>query len=184
MNAKLLIAAGTAALMASTTAMADVRAGSTYVGGQYSWLTYDVSGVDTDLKPTAAVARVGHFVVDHFAIEARAGTGVSDDTVHFGPIDATGEVDHMFGLYGVGYLPLGDAPVSLYGLAGFTRAKATLSSNALNYSESDSDSGFSYGIGIQGHFTPQFSVNLEYTSYLDKSDYDVTSIGLGANFHF
>ncbi|MFQ3787531.1 porin family protein [Halomonas sp. A29] len=184
MKGKNVAVAAAVALLSSTTVLADVKAGSTYAGGQFSWLNYDESGISTDLEPTAAIGRFGHFIVDHFAIEARAGTGISDDTITIAGIDIEGELDHMFGVYGVGYLPLGASPVSLYGLVGFTRAKATLSAPAFGISESDSDSGFSYGVGIQGHFTPHLSVNLEYTSYLDKSDYELTSLGLGLNYHF
>ncbi|WP_197038297.1 porin family protein [Billgrantia saliphila] len=182
MKPKYILAA--AALMASTTALADVQAGNTYMGGQFSWTTVDISGVSSDFEPSAAVFRFGHFLVDNFAIEARAGTGISDDTHHYSGIDVTGEIDHVLGLYGTGYLPLGDSPVSLYGLVGFTRGKATLSSDALGISESDSDTDFSYGVGVQGQVAPQLSANLEYMSYLDKSDYEVSAIGVGLNYHF
>jgi len=182
MNAKLVLAVGSAtALLASTAAIADIQAGSTYVGGQIAQANYDVSGAP-DFEPTVIVARIGHFFVDNFAVEARLGTGLSDDTNRIFGTNVSVEIDYVFGVYGVGYLPLGDTPLSLYGLAGFTRGKATAS--ALGVSESESDSDFSFGVGLQANFTPQVTGHVEYMSYLDKSDYDVTALGVGINFHF
>ncbi|GHA85489.1 porin family protein [Modicisalibacter luteus] len=182
MNAKYLVAA--AAVFVSSSALADVQAGSSYAGGQYAWATYDESGTSIDVEPAAIVARFGHFVVDNFALEGRVGTGIADDTVSVSGIDVEGEIDHLIGAYGVGYLPLGDSPVSLYGLVGFTQGEATLSAPGYGVEASESDSGFSYGVGIEGHFTRQISANLEYVSYLDKSDYEVTAVSLGMNYHF
>ncbi|MFD2437274.1 outer membrane protein [Modicisalibacter luteus] len=62
--------------------------------------------------------------------------------------------------------------------------EATLSAPGYGVEASESDSGFSYGVGIEGHFTRQISANLEYVSYLDKSDYEVTAVSLGMNYHF
>ncbi len=184
MKGKHIVTAAALLASASSLAMADVTAGNTYAGGQFTWTTVEVDGIDDGFQPTAAVGRFGHFIVDNFALEGRAGVGISDDSITFAGIDVEGEIDHMVGLYGVGFLPLGESPVSLYGLVGFTQAEATVSAPDFDVSETDDDSGFSYGVGVQGHFTPQLSGNLEYTMYLGKSDYEVNGISLGLNYHF
>lgn len=175
---KIIIAA--AALLASSSALA-TSAGSSYVGGQIGQLTYDESGVP-DAEPTIGVLRLGHFVVDHFAIEGRLGTSLADDDVRVLGVDVDVEIDYLAGVYGAGYLPLGDSPVSVYGLAGFTRGKAT--AKAGNISESETDSDFSYGVGLQANMTPQLSGTLEYMSYMDKSDFEASAVTLGLNFNF
>lgn len=139
--------------------------------------TYDASGFDSDLNPTAIIGRLGYFVVDNFAVEGRLGFGVGDDS-DFG-VDF--EIDSIAGLYGVGHLPLGDV-ASVYAIAGFSRGEATVSDPWGSFS--DDDTGFSYGVGLQAKFAPTLSGHAEYMSYLNKSDYEITAIGLGLNYHF
>lgn len=168
------------ALMASTPTLAD-KAGETYLGGQFSQITYDEDGI-SEVEPTAIVGRLGYFVADHFAIETRLGFGIADDTVNVSGWDVDVEVDSMIGFYGLGNLPITDM-FSVYALAGLTRGELTASVDGGGSATMD-DSGFSYGAGIQARFNRSVSAHLEYMSYLDESDYSVTGLAVGMNVHF
>jgi opacity protein-like surface antigen len=159
-------------------------AGSTYAGVQYAWATYEEDGLE-DFNPTAVVGRFGHYFNDHFSLEGRVGVGASEDSVSYGSLTADVEIDNFFGIYGVGHLPLTDA-VSVYALAGLTKgeATATVRGPGGSISASDDDSGFSYGIGGEVALTRNASVTVEYTSYLDKSDYQLSALSAGLNFRF
>ncbi|WP_404415622.1 porin family protein [Vreelandella aquamarina] len=174
MKLKYLITAIAATLVSTPVFATD--AGEGYVGGQLSMTTYDEAGLD-DVNPTAIIGRLGYFVVDNFAIEGRFGTGIGDDST----LGVDVEIDSIAGIYGVGHLPLGDV-ASAYAVAGFSRGEASFS--APGFSNSDDDTDFSYGVGLQAKFAPTLSGHVEYMSYLDKTDYEFTAIGLGLNYHF
>ncbi|MCS2608687.1 porin family protein [Halomonas dongshanensis] len=198
MKTTLFCATSIAALLTSAQAIAQSTAGytqgTTYYGAQVSQFDYEQSidlgftqGTAT-AKPPVFIARIGHFLSDYVAIEGRLGTSLNDDSVEFnaagiGDIDNEYkvEVDHIAGVYGVGHLPLGQS-ASLFAVLGYTSAEATLS--GYGTSETSDDSGISYGGGIQALFTPNVSASVEYMSYLNKSEYDVKAISVGANYHF
>ncbi|XKF16790.1 porin family protein [Halomonas sp. BLK-85] len=176
MKAKYLIGALAFSLM--STPVSAIDAGDKYVGGQLSRtdLDRDISGA-SDINPSAFIGRLGFFGFDNFAIEGRLGTGISDDTVQ--GVDF--EIDSIVGVYGVGHLPLGNI-ASAYAVVGYSRAELTASTSGLSVDDNDSD--FSYGAGFQVKITPTLSGHVEYMSYLDKSNYDFTAVGLGLNYHF
>lgn len=174
MKTKYLVSA-IAATLISTPAFA-TSAGESYVGGQLSLTTYDEAGF-SDANPSVIMGRLGYFVVDNFAVEGRLGFGIADDSAD--GVDF--EIDSVAGVYGVGHLPLGNV-ASAYAVAGFSRVEATASVPGFSYSADDT--GFSYGVGIQAKFASALSGNVEYMSYLDKSGYELSAIGLGLNYHF
>lgn len=178
MKFKYLISAAAATLFSTPVFATD--AGEGYVGGQFSRTTYDETGIP-DASPSAIIGRLGYFVVDNFAVEGRLGTGIADDSVTVFGTTADLEIDSIAGIYGVGHLPLGDI-ASVYAVAGFSRGEATVS--VPGFSDSGDDTDFSYGVGFQAKFSPTLSGHVEYMSYLDKSDYEITAIGLGLNYHF
>lgn len=167
--------------LASTTALADT-AGETYVGGQFAQITYDEDGF-SEAEPTAIIGRLGYFFADHFAMETRLGFGLGDDSINAYGYDIDVEVDTMIGFYGLGNLPLNDM-FSVYALAGLTRGELTAKADGYNASATADDSGFSYGAGVQARFNQSVSAHLEYMSYLDESDYSVSGLAAGINFHF
>jgi outer membrane autotransporter protein len=167
-----------AAAMAAVTASAN-SAGSSYVGVLASHYSYEESGYSEELNPTGLTLRGGHFLTDNFAVEGRLGTGLNDDTVSGTNVDV--ELDQVVGVYAVGHLPVSDV-FSFYGLLGFSYAEATLS--VPGASVSGDDDGFSYGAGVEVNFTPAISGQLEYVSYLDKSDYELNAASLGLSYNF
>ncbi len=144
--------------------------GDTYGGLQYALVTYDEDGFD-EAEPTALVGRYGQFVNDSVSIEGRIGFGLSDDSVDVGAFDIDIEVNHLFGIYGV-FHANSNSDTSVYGVLGFTQGE--LEGSAMGISVSEDDSGLSYGFGVNIK-----SFNIEYMSYIDEDDYDVTAISLG-----
>lgn len=173
-------AAALLATMATTPAFASTT-GETYLGGQFSHVTYDQDGI-SNVEPTAIIGRIGYFITDQFALESRLGFGIADDKTEVGSVDADVEVDSMVGLYGLGNQPLNDV-FSAYALIGFTRGELTAEIDG-DGSWTEDDSSFSYGAGIQARFNESVSAQLEYMSYLDESDYSVSAVALGLNVHF
>lgn len=167
----------------SAPAFADT-VGTNYAGLQFAQATYDESGVD-DLNPTALIGRLGHYFHENFSLEGRLGFGLSDDSLSGNGLTADFEIDSLFGFYGVGHLPINEV-ASVYALAGFTQGEAsiTVSDGTNSASESDDDSGFSYGLGAAFNVSPNAALTVEYISYLDKSDYQLTALSAGMNFTF
>jgi outer membrane immunogenic protein len=153
----------------STTVFA-AREGESYFGIQYAMVTYDEDGVD-DVEPAALVGKFGKFMTDNVAIEGRIGFGIQDDSVDLGPFEVEVDVETIFGVYAV-MQSSGSDSASFYGVLGLTRVE--LEASAFGVSVSDDDSGLSYGVGVNiGAF------NLEYMSYIDDDDYDLTAVSLG-----
>jgi len=170
-------------------------AGTSYAGLQYAWMTYDADvdiGNDRysrDLKPEALIGRIGYFATDYFSLEARLGKGVTEgDTDGPANMTVTTKVDYLYGIYGVGHLPLADR-FSLYALVGYTGVETKAEEDFLGTSGKVDDSGFSYGVGAQVEVTPTIAGSLEYMSYLndesgDQYSYDVTAVSAGLDFRF
>ncbi|SFH38778.1 porin family protein [Modicisalibacter xianhensis] len=170
--------------------------GSSYVGLQYSKLNYEAEydydylgqeyDLDLEAEPDALIGRVGYFVTDYFALEARVDMGLSDEEVTVEDYKSGVDVgvDYMYGLYGIGYLPLADT-LALYALLGYTGIESQFDSPIGKVEETESD--FSYGVGAEVNFTPTMAGSVEYVTYLDESDqYDftLTAISAGLSYRF
>lgn len=156
-------------------------AGTGYVGIQAAQVDIDIDNAPS-FKPTAAIAKLGYNVVDYIAIEGRIGTGITDDSNSSGFAEVDVNLDVLAGLYAVGRVPLGDSDISLYGVLGYTYIEAT--EKGTGYSVTAHESDASYGGGIQAQLSSTVSANLEYMSYQDKSNYDISAVGLGINYHY
>ena len=188
MKNKLSLLLATTLVFVSGTAVA----GSTdknYFGIQYGVAGYDEKGVSETFVPTAVILRLGHSFNSNFSVEARLGTGLDDDT-QFVPelgvdgINATLELDTIMAAYGVGHMDLAES-ISAYGMLGVSRVSATAAGQGFPASrESDSESGFSYGAGVDVDVSDSVALNVEYTQYLNTSDADLGVIAVGAVFEF
>lgn len=152
-----------------------VEPGALYGGLQYAQVTYDEEDFE-ELEPTALIGRIGRFMTENVSIEGRLGAGLEDDDIDivipgFGTIEAEVEVNTLYGFYAAVHSdPSKD--VSIYGIVGVS--KGELEFSALGLSEDEDDSGLSYGIGLNfGKF------NVEYMSYLDEDEYEVTALSIG-----
>lgn len=172
----------------SFAAAAQPESGDSYIGGQYASVGYDEDGFP-EVEPSALVLRGGQFINDNFAIEGRFGFGLSDDSaatnINGYDVDVAIDIKRIFGVYGKGYLPVNDV-FGVYGVFGFTDAKleATASNGSVSETVSQSDSGFSYGIGFDVFVKDSLSVNGEYMSYLDESGYTADALSFGGSLHF
>jgi opacity protein-like surface antigen len=155
--------------------------GPFYLGANYSMTNVgakDVGSVD-DFDMDTVTISAGLYLLDFLAVEARAGTGVSDDTVDL----IKAEIGVLYGLYARAELPLG--MFKPYVIAGYTAAD--LDSNFGD----DDDSDLSYGAGVDLKFSEHLGLNLEYMLLMEfdtqlgsAGGIDVESISLGAKFYF
>jgi hypothetical protein len=166
-----------AALSCSNSAMAQ---DGTYVGANFVSVSYKEDGVPT-AKPTVLSLKYGKELNRNFAVEGRAGFGIGDDTVTFMGVPVDLEVDHYFGVYAKGILPLSDA-FSAYGLVGFTSGKIT--GTAFGVSVSDSDSDVSFGFGADLSVAKNAAINLEWAKLFEGTGYKVESMSIGFAYKF
>ncbi len=151
-----------------------------YAGGNILYINYDESGV-SDINPIALYGNVGKWLNDWLAVEARAGFGVRDDSARVFDVKADLELTHLVGAYVKAGIP-NETMIFPYAVAGYSHLKAKVSVGS--FSESDSGSDFSYGLGVDFRVTESAAVNLEYMRYYSKSGVDVDGITLGVNFRF
>ena len=176
-----LVVAG-AVITSSSSSLADAG-NSTYIGIQYAIGNYSEDGITEDFDPTVLVGRFGKFFNKNFALEGRLGIGLQDDTQHLSQFgfDGTVEIDTILGVNGVGNANISETS-SVYGLIGFSRVEGT--ATALGFSNSDDDTGLSFGVGADLGISNNVSLNIEYVSYLSKSDFDFSTLGFGVVFDF
>jgi len=148
--------------------------GEKYFGIQYSQLNHNNEDFPEEAKPTALIGRYGYFFNDNFSVESRLGFGLGDDTLDFG-VDVDIEVDNIYGIYGLYHFRNDD--VSFYGVLGLS--KGELTSKGPSISESDNESGLSYGIGVDIK-----SFNIEYMMYLDEDTFETSAIAIGYVYEF
>ena len=106
-----------------------------YAGALLTRTTVSIDDIG-DVNPTTIGAKLGMSINKNFAVEARLGTTLVDDSIFGSDI----KIDNFAGVYAKGILPVSDV-ASIYGLLGYTQGKLT-AENALG-SGSDSDSDIS-----------------------------------------
>lgn len=122
-------------------------------------------------RPTAITGVVGKEINAHLAAELRLSAGIGSDS--------NVEVDHVFGAYVRGILPLA-RDVSLYGLLGVSRAKLSFTGGG----GSVTDTGLSYGIGGDVNVGKSVAIGLEWTSLVRPSGYELNALTVLARFRF
>ncbi|MCW8827899.1 MAG: porin family protein [Gammaproteobacteria bacterium] len=154
--------------------------GNDYVGIQYAELTASLNS-DDEANPQVAVARFGKQNTDYLAFEARIATNIDTDSTTIAGVSTDFELDRLAGLYGVLRYPFADT-ASVYGVLGATHGKIT--KRVPGDSVSGDDEDISYGLGFDLSFAHNYSVNIEYMSYLDEKDIELTSLAVGLNYRF
>jgi opacity protein-like surface antigen len=177
----LLVAAGMA--VASPCAMA---IDNYYVGVNVARVA-DKGDEAPAIYPIAAGISGGITFNENFALEARYLTGAKSDTKTFQGFDVELEVDYVYGVYAKGMLPVG--PVTPYLMVGYSSGKETARVDVLNLSASDSDSGPSFGIGVDYPVNENFRLNLEWARLVEGEDdlgvgFKIESLTFGAAYHF
>jgi len=176
----------------STTALAsstlNAAKGDQYFGVQYSSVTFEA--FDLEWEPSALIGKYGNYLSDNFAIEGRLGIGTSSDTISafdpfVGNISLEVEIDTLIGIYGVGSHDFSNN-LSVYALIGATSGELTFTAagGLGNGSDSESETDLSYGVGANIYINDAVGINLEYISYISKTDFDVTAVNFGVVARF
>lgn len=183
-----LTAFAAASLPALALAEGGVPAGTNYFGIQHSDATYEEQDLP-EMEPSMALLRIGSFSSDNVAVEARLGTGISDGelvgTYMGNPVELTINVDSLLGVYLMPGLPVGDH-VRLYGALGLTHVNLTAEVHSVSGSgsASDDDASFSWGAGAEIWLSSDTALTVEYMTYMDKPEFELSSTGVGLSFRY
>lgn len=170
---------GVLALGISTSALAELP-GPNYAGIDYMHTTYAQETLD-EANPSAMGIRVGRQLMPIFAVEGRAATGISDDTIDIGGLASDLEIDSLLAALLRGELPL-TAVTSLYVLAGISRAELSASTTGVGLQ--DAESGFSWGGGVAFSAPRGTAVTIEYVRFLDEDTFEFSGLNLGVHVGF
>lgn len=170
-----------AALALCLSAFTAAQAESTpYAGISVARVQYKEDGFPK-AEPSAISFKYGVQFNPNFAVETRLGTGLSDGDVNISGIPVSVGVESFIGIYLKGIIPVGNrfAP---YAMVGYTNAKLKLKSGA--FSDTASDSDFSYGAGADFPVSKNVSLNLEVARLFTGDGYKVDAVSLGATYKF
>jgi opacity protein-like surface antigen len=149
---------------------------SPYAGAQINFQTISADDGGDDVNPMALTLLGGAFVHQYVALEARLGFGIVDDT--------TEGVD-IINTYNASLLARGVYTVenfSPYVALGFSTAKVTAEWDGGD--DDETNSGLSFGLGVDYKFMDNYAANLEWISLVNGDDFDVSSINLGVKYLF
>ncbi len=161
---KLLIAASAAALSLAAPALAHAEAS---VYGTIGYANVSVDPVNLGVIQ----GRLGVNLTPHFGVEAEAAFGVADDEI----LGISVELTHTYGAFAVARLPVSEN-MDIFVRGGFASAEVDVGGT------SASEDGAAYGVGVEGFFTPNDGVRLDYTRYDFGGDADVWSIAYVRKF--
>ena len=150
---------------AATTAQAHI---GPYAGAMISRAEID----HTDLSTLGY--KLGFQASPNLAVEARLGTGLSDDSIN----GWNYEIDNYVGAYAKLILPM-NAQFSVYAIGGYARAEGktyTRTSPVNAWTEHD----FSAGLGLDMHLAPNMSASMEWMNLVE--DVDLLSFGVSFSF--
>jgi opacity protein-like surface antigen len=152
-----------------------------YYGIGYHMGSYENTGIpDADIG--AIAFRAGGYLNQVIALEARLALGISDDTVRTSAINSIDiELDTALSAFIKADVPMTPF-VNAYGLLGLTRGEIETSSASLTSSESET--GLSYGLGIEGEINRRTSLSIEYVQLLDEDAFEYTAINVGITTRF
>jgi hypothetical protein len=155
----------------STNVQAEKTGRSIYMGIQATQTTYEDDFIE--VEPGALVLRIGEYVEDGAAVEARVGFGMNgmEDTLNNGGFVYNYDVESIMGLYGLYHLGAGSS-ASVYGILGLTRAE--IKEFSFFGRASLEETSLSAGIGL--NFA---GFNFEYMHYLFDSNFEFTAISAG-----
>jgi hypothetical protein len=156
-----------------------------YLGYDFLKVNYDDSGVNKEFDPTAFTWKAGYSVNEYFAVEARVGLGVDNDTKQnlitdagLGLTTATVELNRVYSLLLKGSYPLLKG-LNVNAYAGGSSVKFLVDSNQ-NYHSENSDSSVSMGAGLSYDIASDVFVNADYMAYTKN----VTALQVGMGFRF
>ena len=162
-------ALATGILLSAQNTLADTG----YIGINYQMYTLSASGQD-DLKPQGVALKIGGSLNQYFQMEARLGTGTTNDNNASQSITIT----NTQGFYLKGGMDVMNM-VYPYVIAGFTKYDI----QKYGYSNADTESGTSFGVGADFHYK-HMQVGLEWMRLDDKSRYNLDQLSVSAAWRF
>lgn len=157
-----------------------------YVEVGFTAVKYEENALGYSIKssPDAIRGVVGREINPNVAVEAMFATGLGRSSVEADGQDLSGanfKINSMYGLYVTPKTMLADQFEGFLRL-GYAYARGTASYGG--ESSADSENSFSYGIGVRYHFDKTTFLNVDYMSYLNKSDYKADGFTVGLGFRF
>ena len=158
-----------------------------YIGGHFG--QSDISGacdglpagVSCDEKDSAWKVLGGYQFNRNLAVELGY-ANLGEASASGGGVTASVEVT-AWDLVAVGTLPIADK-FSAYGKLGLFRSESDLTSN-VGVSESESESGLTFGVGLRYDFTRNLGVRAEWQRYAEVGeDVDVNMVSVGILWKF
>jgi outer membrane immunogenic protein len=165
----LLLASLATATLASAASAQDPRFN---VGGGYSRVEIGELEFDT------FSLRGGYDFNENFGVETQFDLGIGDDSLTVAGITADVDLNYSAAIYGIGRLPVSEN-ANLFARIGY--ATTELEASAAGILVSDSDDGFSFGVGGEYFFDSANGVRVDYTR-TDFSDGDEEADSIGISY--
>lgn len=165
--------------------LAHAEADKAYGGLALHWGEYKEDALD-DVRPMGLQLKLGNYLHERLAIEGHYTRGISEGSVTEFGVNIDLEVDHILSVFLKADLPLNER-ARMYGLVGMStgKLKARASIASFSFGVSESDSGLSYGLGIESrNTTGNIGFRAEYVVYLSEDDYDYNGLNIGLVRYF
>ncbi len=152
--------------------MAGTAQAQTYIGAKVGKLSTDVDGLE---KPMSYGIYGGYDFSDALAVEAEYGK-----TEKFGAKGGSGDQIKLttMGLYGAYRMPM-PSYENIY-----LKGKLGMTSVSSDEKDSDSNSGYTVGVGVGTHFADNIAVEAEYSLSPDIDDVKFTQLQLAGHMKF
>lgn len=159
-----------------------------YVGIMLSKFGYDASSTqdgeeyDLEADPDAFVVRLGYQVSEIVSVEARYGSGTSDDTLAVDDEESNADlgIDTYYGGFIRAHFP-NKTPVSPYLIAGYNKIEIELENSVTSVDDDDTD--LAMGLGVD-FVIENFALNVEYLEAYNKNDTAGDALSFGATLSF
>ncbi len=180
--------AALAPLVWSNSASAQQLGVQPYIGADAFIWDLELDG-QSEFSDNGLRFRGGVHFTPQLAFEAHVGLGGSDRKSFVdedGPFSVEAKLDRLIGGYIRANIPVADT-INLYGLVGFSDLKLDLRLREEGFatlSESDSVSGLSFGLGIEGLIFDDLYLNFDYMSYLNETNTELSAFSLGVRWVF
>ena len=142
------------------------------------------SGDRLKSSPYAFRSIIGYQIHEKVSIEGLIGLGTGNAELTLNGTTIPGfklEVDRILGLYVKGTAKITPG-LDIFARAGIAELKGKL--RAPGFSDTASESGFSYGFGASFPVAKGTSLQLDYMSYIDKNFAKGSGVTLGLGFNF
>ena len=181
MNKSIALAAAAAALLIAGGAQAQARTAASPLYGELGYTFLHVKADDgPSFNPAMVRGIIGYDFHREVRVEGMAAFGTQKDTASFEGIPVTLDPRTAVGVYLKPKANLGG--VEVFGRLGYSSVRAKVS--AAGFTDSGTNSGFSYGIGANLNISPRMYVGADWMRY-NKDDGDTTdgaTISVGFRF--